>query len=47
MRVTAGSLKGRELRVPRGLDVRPTPAKVRAAIFNILGERVLGLAKSK
>ena len=37
MRVTAGADRGRKLRVPRGATTRPTGAKVREAIFNILG----------
>jgi 16S rRNA (guanine(966)-N(2))-methyltransferase RsmD len=37
MRVTAGAERGRKLRAPRGATTRPTGAKVRAAIFNILG----------
>lgn len=39
MRVTAGSLKGRRLAPVKGL-IRPTGAKVREAIFNILGDAV-------
>ncbi len=37
MRVTAGTERGRRLRAPRGATTRPTGAKVREAIFNILG----------
>jgi 16S rRNA (guanine966-N2)-methyltransferase len=37
MRVTAGAERGRKLRAPRGALTRPTGAKVREAIFNILG----------
>jgi 16S rRNA (guanine(966)-N(2))-methyltransferase RsmD len=37
MRVTAGVERGRKLRTPRGATTRPTGAKVREAIFNILG----------
>jgi 16S rRNA (guanine966-N2)-methyltransferase len=37
MRVTAGADRGRKLRAPRGATTRPTAAKVREAIFNILG----------
>jgi 16S rRNA (guanine(966)-N(2))-methyltransferase RsmD len=40
VRVIAGSLKGRRLAPVKGL-IRPTGAKVREAIFNILGEAVL------
>lgn len=37
MRITAGKLRGRKVAVPEFPDVRPTPAKVRQALFNILG----------
>jgi 16S rRNA (guanine966-N2)-methyltransferase len=37
MRVTAGTERGRRIRAPRGATTRPTGAKVREAIFNILG----------
>lgn len=37
MRITGGLDRGRKLRAPRGLTTRPTAAKVREAIFNILG----------
>lgn len=37
MRVTAGAERGRKIRAPRGATTRPTGAKVREAIFNILG----------
>jgi 16S rRNA (guanine966-N2)-methyltransferase len=40
MRITGGAARGRPLRAPRGLKVRPTADKVRAAIFNILASRV-------
>ena len=40
MRITAGSLKGRHLAPVKGL-IRPTGAKVREAIFNILGDAVM------
>ena len=36
MRITGGTLRGREIRVPGGA-VRPTQDKVRAAIFSALG----------
>jgi 16S rRNA (guanine(966)-N(2))-methyltransferase RsmD len=48
MRVIGGKAKGHRLKVPRGRDVRPTAARVKEAIFNILphnlsGYRVLDL----
>jgi len=42
MRIVAGSRGGRRLKAPAGLAVRPTPDKVREALFAILGERVRG-----
>ncbi|MBE0602710.1 MAG: RsmD family RNA methyltransferase, partial [Deltaproteobacteria bacterium] len=42
MRVVAGRWRGRTLRAPRGLAVRPTTDRVRESIFAILGERVAG-----
>lgn len=37
MRVIAGSAKGRRLNAPKGTATRPALAKVKEAIFNILG----------
>jgi 16S rRNA (guanine966-N2)-methyltransferase len=42
MRIIGGIAAGRILRAPKGLDVRPTPDLVRQAVFNSLGERVVG-----
>jgi 16S rRNA (guanine966-N2)-methyltransferase len=42
MRITGGHAARRILKVPKGLDVRPTPDKVKQALFNSLGERVTG-----
>jgi len=44
MRVTGGIGRGRRLKVPAGLRVRPTANKVKQALFNILGDRVEGAA---
>ena len=41
MRVIGGRAGGRILKVPKGLDVRPTPDLVKQAVFNSLGDRVL------
>ena len=41
MRITGGQAARRQLSVPKGLDVRPTPDRVKQAIFNSLGDRVL------
>ena len=37
MHITAGRLRGRKVTVPDIPGVRPTPSKVRQALFNILG----------
>lgn len=42
MRITGGNAARRILKVPKGLDVRPTPDLVKQAIFNSLGSRVEG-----
>jgi 16S rRNA (guanine966-N2)-methyltransferase len=43
MRIIAGSAGGIPLAMPRGAgDVRPTPDKVKGAIFSSLGEAVVG-----
>lgn len=42
MRITGGNAARRILKVPKGLNVRPTPDLVKQAIFNSLGARVGG-----
>ncbi len=42
MRITGGEAARRRLKVPKGLDVRPTPDLVKQAVFNSLGARVAG-----
>ena len=39
MRVIGGQFRGRKLLAPKGRAVRPTPDRVREAIFDILGPR--------
>jgi 16S rRNA (guanine966-N2)-methyltransferase len=43
MRITGGRAARRILKVPKGLDVRPTPDLVKQAVFNSLGPRVVGV----
>jgi len=48
MRVITGTARGRRLREPAGMDIRPTTDKVKEALFNIIqfdieGRRVLDL----
>ena len=42
MRITSGKLKGLPLKAPRGAEIRPMMDKVRKALFDSLGEKVLG-----
>jgi 16S rRNA (guanine966-N2)-methyltransferase len=44
IRIIGGAFKGRRLRMLRSPLVRPMSAKLREALFNILGERVRGAA---
>jgi len=43
-RITAGEWRGRTVLTPHGAALRPTTALVREALFNILGELVVGAA---
>ena len=42
MRITGGIHRGRILKVPEGLEVRPTQDRVREALFNILMHDIAG-----
>ena len=42
MRLSGGERCGQRLAAPRGAKTRPTPAKVREALFAVLGRRVEG-----
>jgi 16S rRNA (guanine966-N2)-methyltransferase len=42
LRIIAGELKGRRIKVPTNRNLRPTPERVREALFSILGELVEG-----
>ena len=42
VRITGGKAARRILKVPKGLDLRPTPDLVKQALFNSLGNRVAG-----
>ncbi len=42
MRIIAGTLRGRRLRGPRGLGLRPTSDRMRESLFNILSAVVPG-----
>ncbi len=41
LRLTGGALRSRSVRTPAGRAVRPTPARVKEALFSILSERVV------
>jgi 16S rRNA (guanine(966)-N(2))-methyltransferase RsmD len=42
MRIIAGAFKGRRLRAPSGLAVRPTSDRLRETLFNVLGPGIAG-----
>ena len=42
LRIVAGRLRGRRLRVPSDAALRPTSERVREALFNILGQDLSG-----
>lgn len=42
MRIVGGAARGRRLAAPKGLTVRPTPERVREALFDILGAGIEG-----
>ena len=42
MRIIAGEFRSRRLKTLRGMDVRPTPDRLREALFSILAPRIEG-----
>jgi 16S rRNA (guanine966-N2)-methyltransferase len=42
MRVISGKYKGRQLRGPIGLEIRPTSDRLKEALFNIVGRGIAG-----
>ena len=44
MRIISGLYHGRRIEAPSGMDVRPTPERVREALFSILGGDLRGLS---
>ncbi|HEU4342560.1 MAG TPA: 16S rRNA (guanine(966)-N(2))-methyltransferase RsmD [Candidatus Binatia bacterium] len=42
MRIIGGNARGRRLKVPKGRDLRPTAARVKEALFNILPHDLTG-----
>ena len=43
MRLSGGELRSRVIRSPQGSTVRPTPGRVKEALFSILGESLEGM----
>ena len=43
MRVIGGEFRSRVLKSPPGTDVRPTPDRLREALFNVLAPRITGV----
>ena len=43
MRVIGGEFRSRKLKTPLGDSIRPTPDRLREALFNILAPRIEGL----
>ncbi len=44
MRITGGSLCGRQIKAPKGSETRPTQDRVRESLFGILGARLMSKA---
>jgi len=44
MRIISGKFKGRKLKGPRGVDLRPTSDRLKETLFNILGSDLAGSA---
>jgi 16S rRNA (guanine966-N2)-methyltransferase len=42
MKVISGTIKGKSLRTLKGLDIRPTPNKVKEALFHMIREKISG-----
>ncbi len=40
MRVITGTARGRKLKLPKGMDIRPTTDMVKESVFNIIQDRV-------
>ncbi len=43
MRIIAGEFRSRVLKTPEGLETRPTPSRLREALFNILASELEGV----
>ena len=47
LRLTGGTLRSRSVRTPSGRAVRPTPARVKEALFSILADRLDNAERSR
>lgn len=43
MRVITGTARGRKLKAPRGMETRPTADRIKEALFNIIGSRIVDI----
>lgn len=43
MRVITGTAKGRRLKAPKGMETRPTSDRIKEALFNIIGTKVINV----
>ena len=44
MRIIAGFYRGRKLKSLRGMELRPTPDRLRETLFDVIGDSILGSA---
>ena len=47
MRVLTGQSKGKRLKVPRGKSLRPTAARIKKSMFDMLGSEVFGTKRAR
>jgi len=43
LRVITGTARGRKLKAPRGMETRPTSDRIKEALFNIIGSRIIDI----
>lgn len=43
MRVITGTARGRKLKAPKGMETRPTSDRIKEALFNIIGSRIIDI----
>ena len=42
MRIISGKFKGRSIKIPKNLPIRPTTNLAKESIFNIISNKILG-----